>query len=62
MDFKTWLSRVDESFSKATGFSIHDMPDFKWRDLHESGCSPSTAVFEFADEVPEAGRLLYREQ
>jgi len=49
--YKNWIRKVDAECAKEIGLSIHDLPDFHWRDLFDQGYRANEAFTQFQDEV-----------
>lgn len=56
--FEQWQKRVDRHVSRMTGLSMHDFPDWRWRDAYEDGTRPGQAADEFLEEMAEEDPLL----
>jgi hypothetical protein len=53
MNYDKWLASVERSCEWKFGLSVHDVPDFTWRDCFETGMSEDEAIAEFIEENPE---------
>lgn len=44
--FEVWMKKVDAACESRFGISIHDLPDYCFRDAFDCGTSPARVVIE----------------
>lgn len=57
VSFTEWMATVDSQVIAQLGVSVHDLPDYHWRDLYDDGLLAGEAwecfVEDHADELPD---------
>lgn len=51
--FGQWLDKVDELIKKALNVSLHDLPDFNYRDWYDTKVKPATAAKRVVKYIKE---------
>lgn len=46
-NYGRWLSLCDETFEDMTGVSIHDCPDWHWRDSYDAEIMVADAINDY---------------
>jgi hypothetical protein len=50
-EFEAWMHRVDLAVQSASGVSVHDLPDYAFRDAFDGGSPPGEAAREVLEEA-----------
>lgn len=51
LSFEEWLDKIDELFINNFGMSLHDLEDYDYYDMYESGYSIIDAFEEASEEI-----------
>ncbi|MCK5017073.1 MAG: hypothetical protein KAS32_08370 [Candidatus Peribacteraceae bacterium] len=48
-EFDTWMEQIDDEVWSIAGCSVHDLPDYAFRDAFDGGASPEEVAYDLLE-------------